>query len=238
MPIKGSGAAEFGVFDRSEGGVGWIAYPGELMRRASHAIALPDGEGDRELWVVDPVDAAGLDDLLVDHGEVAGVVCCFWQHKRDSAAIATRHGVDVHVPGWMGGTADAIDAPVQRFGRRIADTPIRGLRVRNSTAPPWREAALFVDPDSDVPAAGTLYVPESLGTAAYFRAADERVGVHPAARLLPPREALGGLRPERLRFGHGEGVAEGAAAAMEDALAGARRRLPSAYLSAVRAVVG
>ena len=44
--------------------------------------------------------------------------------------------------------------------------------------------------------------------------------------LRPPRDALGGLEPERILVGHGPGLFEDAAAALSDALSGARRRLP------------
>jgi len=37
-------------------------------------------------------------------------------------------------------------------------------------------------------------------------------------RLMPPIEALSGLNPERVRVGHGVGVDERAALAVEDAL--------------------
>src|SRR6056297_397306 len=120
MSFKGSGVAtELKEIDRFEGedtaGVGWIAFPEEGMQRASHALAV-----DGEVWLVDPVDAEGLDDLAAEFGDVAGVVVLLDRHKRDAAAIASRHDVAVHLPEFMSGIADEFDAPVELFGRELA----------------------------------------------------------------------------------------------------------------------
>ena len=69
MPMKGSGRGELAVVDRFDHGVGWIAYPDETMQRAAHAI-----ESDGKLWIVDPVDAAGVEELLEAYAEPAGAV--------------------------------------------------------------------------------------------------------------------------------------------------------------------
>jgi len=74
--------------------------------------------------VFDPVDAPGVDDLLADLGTVAGVVVGLDRHKRDSAAIATRHDVPVYVADWMTGVAEEIDAP--------SSGSARGWRTRGS----------------------------------------------------------------------------------------------------------
>jgi hypothetical protein len=224
MPLKG-GAASLHEIDRWDGGVGWIAYPDERMERASHALRA--GE---DVWVVDPVDAPGVDDLLSDLGTVAGVAVCLDRHRRDAAAIATRHDVPVFVPEWMDGVAAAVDAPVERFGSELGDSGYRVRRVRDTAVPPWHEAALY-GPDD------TLLVPEAVGTASYFLAGEERLGVHPMLRPVPPRRALGDLSPDRVLVGHGEGVFEDATAALRDALDGARRRLPAAYAGAFRELV-
>ena len=108
--MKGSGEASLREIDRYDGGVGWIAYPDEDMQRASHAVVGENGG----VWVVDPVDAAGLDELLAEYGEVAGVVVLLDRHKRDAAAIATRHDVSVYVPDFMDAVAQELDAPVER----------------------------------------------------------------------------------------------------------------------------
>lgn len=227
MPMKGSGTSELREIDRWEDGVGWIAYPDEGMQRASHAFVGDDGG----VWVVDPVDADGLDDLLAELGDVAGVVVMLDRHKRDSAAIANRHDVSVYVPDWMTGVASELDAPVQRFGRQLADTGYRAITVRDSSVPPWQEVALYHEES------GTLVVPESVGAADYFLAPGESLGVHPMLRLFPPERALGSLSPERILVGHGPGVTSGAATALRDALDGSRRRSPSLYGKTLRMFV-
>jgi len=231
MGMKGDGEAELHEIDRFDGGVGWIASPDETMERASHAVAVPNEESETaDVWVFDPVDAPGLDDLLADLGTVAGVVVGLDRHKRDSAEIATRHDVSVWVPDWMTGVADELDAPVERFGDRLADTGFEAFRIRDSSVPPWQEAGFF---DGE-----TLIVPESLGSASYFRGDRERIGVHPMLRLTPPTTALSGLNPDRVLVGHGVGVHDGAAVAVEDALSNSRSKAPGLYAKTLRSAIG
>lgn len=233
--MKGSGEAELAVVDRWDAGVGWLAYPDERMERASHALAV-----DGRVWVLDPVDADGVDDLLAEYGEVAGVVTCLDRHKRDGAAIANRHDVPVFLPEWMSGVEDAIDAPVRRFGRSLADTGLRAVRIRDSAVPPWQEVGLYAPPDDAEdfePIAGTLYVPEAVGTCPYYRTDRERLGVHPMLRLFPPWSALGDLRPDRVLVGHGEGVMEGGHRELRRALETSRGEAPSLYVKTLRDAV-
>lgn len=216
MPAKARGPAKNPrEIDRFEGGTGWIAHPDELMQRASHAL-----QGDDGVWVVDPVDFDGLDARLSDYGPVAGVVVLFNWHARDASSVATRHDVPVSVPKWVNRVARRIDAPIDRFEGELADTGFRARRITPN--PLWREAALYRERD------GTLLIPESLGTASYFLAPGERLGVSLYQRLWPPRRALGALSPDRILVGHGEGIFEDAPATLADALAGARRRAPAA----------
>jgi hypothetical protein len=241
MPMKGSGTPRLQEIDRWDGGVGWLAHPDEGMQRASHVLAADpeardsaDSEGqsgDGEAWVVDPVDAPGVDDLVASVGDVAGVVVCLDRHKRDAAAVARRHDVPVYLPTWMTGVADDIDAPTERFGRELADTGYRSLKVVDRSFPPWQEAALYHDES------GTLVVPEAVGTAEYFCAPGERLGVHPMLRLSPPKRAFRSLDPERVLVGHGAGVFEGASTALHEALDNARARLPAAYARAFRSLI-
>ena len=211
MPMKGSGSTSLEVIDRFDEGVGWIAYPEETMRRASHAI-----ERDGEVWVFDPVDAEGVDDLLAEFGSVAGVAVLLDRHKRDAAAVANRHDVSVYVPEWMNGVERKLDVPVERFGDELAGFDVERL-IDN---PAWQEAVCF---DGE-----TLLVPEALGTVSYFCASGETLGVHPMLRLLPPR-SLREYDPERLLVGHGEGVFEDVPRAIRDSLGGARSKTPSLY---------
>jgi hypothetical protein len=221
MPIRADGPGEVHEVDRFDGGAGWIAHPDERMQRASHALATEEG-----LWLVDPVDAVGLDDwladLAADHGVdgVAGVVVCYTYHRRDAAAIARRHDVPVHLPAWFSGLDDGdVSAPVVRFDDRLPGTDFRLRRVVDNAL--VQEAALW-DGES-------LVVAESVGTADYFLAPGERLGVSLLQRPTPPRDALTGLVPERVLPGHGAGVATDAADALADALDGARRRAPGMY---------
>ncbi|MFC6716946.1 hypothetical protein ACFQGT_16170 [Natrialbaceae archaeon GCM10025810] len=211
-------ANDFDEIDRFDRGVGWIAHPEEHMRRASHAL-----EVDGEVWVFDPVDAEGVDDLFAEFGDVRGVVVLFNNHTRDAAAIAERHDVPVYLPDFFEGVAEELDpeTPVGRFGAELLDTGLETRVVRNNRL--WQEAALF-DPDD-----GTLLVGETVGTVEYFRAGSERLGVHPMQRLFPPREAFDGLDPERILVGHGGGIFWNADVALERALSNARKRLPRAY---------
>lgn len=214
--MKGSGpATEWQEIDRWEHGVGWLAYPDETMQRASHAL-----EVDGEVWIVDPVDHEGLDDLVTDLGTVAGVVVLLDRHKRDAATVADRHDVSVHVPQFMREIADDLAAPVELIQRELGDTGYGIHELKNNGF--WKEAALYGE-DTD-----TLVVPESVGTTSYFRASSERLGVHPMLRLFPPRK-LARLSPERVLVGHGSGIHEDAEAAIQDALNGSRTRAPSLY---------
>jgi len=231
MSMKGD-EPDLHEIDRYDGGVGWIAYPDETMERASHAFAVHDDESDEDdVWVVDPVDAPGVDDLLAELGTVAGVVVGLDRHVRDSDVLAARHDVPVYVPEWMTGVADDLDpdVEVERFGSRLADTGFEAIRIRDSSVPPWQEVGLF---DGE-----TLIVPESLGTGSYFRGNRERLGVHPMLRLTPPTSALSGLNPERVLVGHGVGVHERAAVALEDALSDSRSKAPGLYAKTLKSAL-
>ncbi|WP_435154053.1 hypothetical protein [Haladaptatus sp. DFWS20] len=219
MPLKETHGSEgFREIDRWDGGVGWIAHPDETMQRASHALV-----ADGDVWVIDPVDTPELDDLLAEFGEVAGVVVLLDRHMRDAEAIARKHEVPVYLPTWVRRSVSGV--PVRRFEQTLADTDFRALRLFDN--PAWQEAGLYDE------TTGTLVVPESIGTAEYFRANHERLGVHPMIRLLPPDE-LRGLTPERILVGHGAGVFDAAAVTLADALDGSRRRYPSLLASTVR----
>ncbi len=213
-------ATEFREIDRFDGGVGWIAHPDETMQRASHALAF-----DGDVWVIDPVDAAGIDELLAEFGEVAGVVVTLDRHKRDAATVANRHDVSVYLPSFFEGVAEDLDAPTVRFGPELADTGLETTVLKNTRF--WQEVALY-DPDH-----GTLVVPESIGTAEYFCTREERLGVHPMLRALPPRD-LERFAPERILVGHGEGVSTAATSALRDAIRCSRRRLPQLYARNLR----
>ncbi|HEX8975488.1 MAG TPA: hypothetical protein VF781_03155 [Solirubrobacteraceae bacterium] len=152
------------------------------------------------VWLVDPFDDQAALDAAADLGPPAGVVQLLSRHNRDCAAIATRLGVALH-----------------RLPARLPGTPLEVVSVVDR--PWWRELALWW------PGRQTLVVSEAIGTIPLF-ALGRPAGVHPMLRLLPPRAALGGYHPERLLVGHGPALAEGADAALHEALAAARSDLP------------
>lgn len=225
MPPYGNGHRTLQEIDRFDDGVGWLVYPAETLARASHAVDTDEG-----LWVLDPLDAPGLDDLLAEFGRVEGVLVCSSWHARDAAAVASRHDVPVSVPTWMDRVSGRVDVPVEQRLRAPGEFAFRA----STPLPSWQEAVLYRERD------GTLYVPESLGTAETFRVADERLGVSIYRRLLPPRSVLSDLDPERVLLGHGSGVFENASGELTHALENARRRASRAFVehlpSAIRAM--
>lgn len=174
----------------------------EPATRTSHALA-----SDGRVWLVDPVDWAPALERAATLGDPAAIVQLLDRHRRDCARIAERLGVrHVVVPDALEGSPF---------------TCLSLVRVRG-----WRETALWW------PETRTLVVAEAIGTNAFFRAGDERAGVHLLLRLAPPRR-LAALEPEHLLVGHGEGEhGEAAAVALREAIANARRRLPRALLRA------
>jgi hypothetical protein len=187
--------------DEFEHGFGW--HPeGERLQRTSHAV-LAGGN----VWLTDVVDGPGIDERIRALGEPAAVVQLLDRHKRDCAAVAERLGVALHMTPFT----DVPGAPfvVLPIARRMF----------------WREIALWW---SEL---RILVCGDALGSLDYFRARGEPFGVHPLLRLAPPRRALGGVEPEHILFGHGDGIhGPGAAPALREALATARRRLPRALL--------
>lgn len=228
MTVKGSGRGVVHELYRWNSGASWMAHPDETMRRASHALVPGDGVGEANgadesaVWVVEPVDADGLDDWLADLGTVAGVVVLASYHRRDAASVAARHDVPVYVPVFMDDVAADLaseGATVGRFAGEFADTGYELVEVADDSV--WAEGALWNGE--------TLVVMETLVTASHLTAPSERLAVTPFRRLNPPREVFAGLRPKRVLSGHGEGVFEDADAALADALGGARRRAPSYF---------
>jgi hypothetical protein len=192
-------------FEEHDVGFSWMPDPSEMMKRACHAVRLAG-----EVWIVDPVDVPGLDDrieTLAGGDPVAGVLQLLDRHERDCAVLAERHG-----------------APLRRLP--FDGVPGSSLEtiavVRN---PLWKEVAVFSEAER------TLVVAESVGTAPYFRAGEEPLGIHPMMRLRPPHD-LEPYEPDHLLTGHGTGLhGPGTAAALADAIAGARRRIPRALAS-------
>jgi hypothetical protein len=183
------------VVDELEFGFGWIGGEKPRLQIASHVLA----EKGR-VWVIDPTDEPSLDDRVRALGEPAGVVQLLDRHNRGAAAVAARLGVPHHrvpVDGIPGSGFEVIPIVLRTY---------------------WREIALWW------PKRRVLVTGDSLGTVPhYFALGGERLGVHPLLRLTPPR-VLARFTPEHVLVGHGEGIHAGAAAAVRDAIAHARRR--------------
>lgn len=213
------------MYDRSESdgarvvhewdeGVSWVAHPDEGGERASHALLGADG-----LWVVDPLDAPNLDDILDDVGDVTGVAVLSSWHARDADRVADRHDVAVHVPEWMSRVTDRVDAPVERFTLTPGESEFQTISCR--PFPLWDEAFLYEEQTA------TLVIPDSMGTADYCTIDDERLGLQWFRRPQPPHE-LRGFEPAQILVGHGTPITEQAPLALETALENARRQFPQA----------
>jgi len=124
------------------------------------------------------------------------------RHNRDCASIAGRLGVQ-HVA-----------VP------RAPMPPFRFIPINR------HEVALWLGDDR------ILVCGDALGTARYFLAGEERLGVHPLLRLRPPQLDV---HPDVILCGHGPGIFGGADAALHEALRTSRRRIPQQVASAVRA---
>jgi len=203
------------IVDRGDEGAEWIAHPDETCRRASHLIAGSDG-----VWPFDPLDIPDLDKLIADYGELAGVAICSNYHARDADAIARRHDVSIHVPTWLSRLDGRFSSTVERCEATLGASDFELSRY--SPLPGYDEAVAYRQRD------GTLYVPDALGTAPFYTVDDERLACYGVIRLVPPRSFFRQFDPDRVLVGHGEGVFTDAEAVLDDALAGARRRLPRA----------
>jgi hypothetical protein len=171
---------------------------GGFLERTSHGLLVGDA-----VWLVDPLAAEGLEERVRGAGRPAGVIQLLDRHDRDCAGLADRLAVPLHVVPFAG----------------IEGAPFSFRRVVR--LPGWREVALWW------PEGRVLVFADALGTARYFRAAGERLGVHPFLRLLPPRAMARGLTPSHVLCGHGEGIhGEEAAFHLGQALATSRRRIP------------
>lgn len=184
---------------------GWIAPEPRFMQRTSHAVASHGC-----VWLIDPVADGSALRRACELGEPAGVVQLLDRHRRDCRAVAAQLGVPHY---------EVPDQPPA--GARFEVLPL--LRRRW-----WHEVALWY------PQERTLVCADALGTALYYRAPGERLGVSPLLRIAPPRRLLA-VRPEHVLVGHGEGIHDDAAAAMREAVTFARRRTPSWAWAALRA---
>jgi hypothetical protein len=188
--------------DETAFGFGWIAPEPQLLQRASHALAT-----DGRVWLVDPVAGPCIEERIRALGEPAGVLQLLDRHARDCAVLAKQLRVP-HLRLPFGG---------------VPGSPFEVRRVLN--IPGWRELALWWEAES------VLVCAEAVGTVPYFRAPDEPLGVHPFLRLYQPkalRDMAKRLAPRHVLVGHGEGIhSDAAAAALAEAVGGARRATPA-----------
>jgi hypothetical protein len=182
--------------DETDWGFGWFSPEKARVRMTGHALLAGDA-----VWLVDP-PAGDVEGRLRALGEPAGVIQLLDRHERSCSELAERLGVPHHrVP------FDGVDGAPFEF------VPVLRRRF-------WREVALWW------PERRVLVCADALGTVPHYFALDgEPLGVHPLLRPTPPRR-LGKLEPDHVLCGHGAGVHEEATAAVRDALATARRRLP------------
>jgi hypothetical protein len=190
------------ICDETAFGFGWIASEPELLQRASHALA-----ADGRVWLVDPVAAPEIEERIRALGDPAGVLQLLDRHARDCAVLAGRLGVR-HWRLPLGG---------------VPGSPFEVRRVLS--IPGWCELALWWEAEA------VLVCTEALGTVPYFRALAEPLGVHPFLRLYQPRglrDMAKCLAPRHVLVGHGEGIhGDAAAAALAEAVGGARRAMPA-----------
>jgi len=193
--------------DELDVGFGWIAD--EFLMRCSHALVV-----DGRVWLVDPLDGEGVEERVRAAGAPAGVIQLLDRHNRDCRAFAERLDIPHHtVPR----------GPLE--GAPFEFLPIRDRWFWQEVALWWREP-------------GVLVCADALGTLPAYRAGGERLALHPLLRPLPPRRALAGIEPRHVLCGHGEGVhGDDTPAALREALATARRRLPRAWLRGLSGVV-
>jgi hypothetical protein len=181
------------ICDESETGFGWIAPTPSWLERASHALAADGG-----VWLVDPVDFAGLDERVAALGEPRAVLQLLGWHTRDCATVAARLGVPHLV------------TPAAVPGSPFTAFAVPGI-------PRWQETALWW------PGRKTLVVSEAVGTARHYCAPGQPLGVHVFLRLPRPPVVLLGYEPEHLLVGHGAGLHGNAAPALEEAVRRSRR---------------
>jgi hypothetical protein len=183
---------------------GWIAPEPRFMQRASHAVA-----SHGRVWLIDPVADENALRRARELGDPAGVVQLLDRHRRDCRAVAEQLGVPHY------------ELPEQP----PAGAPFEVLPLLRQRW--WQEVALWH------PEQRTLVCADAVGTAQYYRAPGERLGVSPLLRMTPPRRLLA-VEPDHVLVGHGEGIHEDAAAALREAVTLARRRTPSWAWAALR----
>lgn len=224
MPVfDRSTSTEAEIIDQWDGGFGWIAHPDEDGRRASHALRANDG-----VWIFDPLEAPEVYQRIAELGTVKGVVLLSSFHCRDTNQFADRYDVPVYLPSWMNRPTDEIEVPIKRYEAppgewtELAESGVSVRTIDSSFW--WRETIAYHHTD------GTLRVPDLLSPIPEFRMGDEQIGCYLFHRLSPPRNAFSDIDPDRILFGHGEGISEDCKETLDTTLTNARGYLPHALV--------
>jgi hypothetical protein len=197
--VSGAGLQVFQLDDR--GSFAWMPGPADPASRASTALVVEGGT-----VLIDPVDSPELAERLAPLPPVVGVVTLLDRHQRDAEVLAKRLGAPRLIPRALGGPGVQLAGVEER-------TVIDSRR--------WHEALLWL-PDRRL-----LVCAEVLGTAGFDLARrGDRLGMHPVARLRPPRGPFRGLAPAVIAVGHGPPLRDDATAELERALRNGRRQLP------------
>lgn len=211
--------SKYEIVDRWNNGFSWLAHPSETGQRTSHTVVGTD-DG---VWVIDPLDAPGINEEIAALGDVRGVFVCSNYHVRDAERFATRYDVPVYCPSWLSRAVSKLNAPIDPGTNTIGTSGFELRRCR--PFPGWSEAVAYREADK------TLYVPDVLGTSPLFTVDEEKIGMYLLCRFFPPQAVFDDLSPRQILVGHGAGIFENASAALKTALDGARRRLPAALRS-------
>jgi len=214
MRIKIKELTEAEFIDEWENGFGWIAKPGENMKRTSHAFI------DNGVYLVDPLDAENLDQKVTEYGEVKGIIVLFGRHTRDSEKLAERHDCTVYVPEWFD---RELDAEVDYI---TGEVPGTSWEIHDAKRSRFSDEAALYHPETS-----TLITADTLGTADHLCGRNEELGMSPLYRFNPPENLLK-FEPERIFCGHGKGMTENAAEKLEETVTKGRRKTISAYFNA------
>lgn len=184
-------------------GLTWITDPDERAQRASHALQTAGG-----VWLVDPVDATGLDEQVTASGDVVGVLVLHDRHTRDASIISRRHDVPVFLPNWMTLTTEKLEASPEFIEDQVPGTAYTIHQLID--AGNWEEAILVNETTN------TIVIPEAVGIISSFRDGENTLGVHPS--LTEPPQRLRDWEPDRILVGHGSSIHQEASASLEAAL--------------------
>lgn len=184
--------------DRFQDGITWTLEGESLLACRAHALVDDDGG----VWLVDPIDGDGLDELVAPLGGVAGVVVLLDRHLRDAPAIAARHAAPLLVPPgrWRRGHPmpdEAITLGSPEAGDLDPPFAFAPMVERGGQ---WLEWALWW-PDRRV-----LVLAELVGASSFYSPGDEPWGLHPAMQLLgaPSQVGSDGDEPFRDELAEGE----------------------------------